>query len=39
MELAGRTLLLTGATGGLGHAIAQALAQRGASLVLSARNA
>lgn len=37
MELAGRTALLTGATGGLGRAIAKALAERGASLALSAR--
>ena len=37
MELAGRTALLTGATGGLGRAIATALAGRGASLVLSGR--
>jgi short-subunit dehydrogenase len=37
MELAGRTALLTGATGGLGRAIATALAQRGVSLALSAR--
>jgi short-subunit dehydrogenase len=37
MDLAGRTALLTGATGGLGLAIAQALAGRGASLVLSGR--
>jgi short-subunit dehydrogenase len=37
MELAGRTALLTGATGGLGRAIAQALADRGARLTLSAR--
>jgi short-subunit dehydrogenase len=39
MELAGRTALLTGATGGLGRAIAQALAQRGASVALSGRKA
>jgi short-subunit dehydrogenase len=38
MELAGRTALLTGATGGLGRAIARALAGRGATLSLSARN-
>jgi short-subunit dehydrogenase len=39
MELASRTALLTGATGGLGRAIAAALAARGASIALSARNA
>lgn len=39
MELAGRTALLTGATGGLGRAIALALAGRGAKLVLSGRKA
>ncbi len=38
MNLSGRKALLTGATGGLGRAIAQALAQRGARLTLSARN-
>ena len=38
MDLSGRTVLLTGATGGLGRAIAQALAERGAKLILSARN-
>ena len=39
MELADRTALLTGATGGLGRAIATALAGRGATLVLSGRKA
>lgn len=39
MELSGRTVLLTGATGGLGRAIAEALAERGAVLLLSARGA
>jgi short-subunit dehydrogenase len=39
MELRGRTALLTGATGGLGRAIATALADRGATLVLSSRKA
>jgi len=39
MELAGHTALLTGATGGLGRAIAASLTGRGAKLVLSARNA
>lgn len=38
MNLSGRKALLTGATGGLGRAIAQAMAERGARLVLSARN-
>ncbi|MEX2449204.1 MAG: SDR family NAD(P)-dependent oxidoreductase [Solirubrobacterales bacterium] len=37
MELAGRRALLTGATGGLGRAIARALAARGARLTLSGR--
>lgn len=39
MELADRKALLTGATGGLGRAIALALAARGARLALSARRA
>jgi short-subunit dehydrogenase len=39
MNLGGRTVLLTGATGGLGQAIARALAQRGARLVLTGRRA
>jgi short-subunit dehydrogenase len=39
MDLSARTALLTGATGGLGRAIAQALAERGAKLVLSGRKA
>jgi short-subunit dehydrogenase len=39
MDLSGRTALLTGATGGLGRAIAQALAERGAKLALSGRKA
>ena len=39
MNLAGAHVLLTGATGGLGHAIARALAARGASLTLTGRRA
>jgi short-subunit dehydrogenase len=39
MELAGRKALLTGATGGLGRAIAMALAGRGAVVTLSGRKA
>ena len=38
MQLTGATALLTGATGGLGRAIAEALADRGAFLVLSGRS-
>jgi short-subunit dehydrogenase len=37
MELRGRTALVTGASGGLGQAIARALAQRGAALILTGR--
>ena len=36
-HLAGRTALLTGATGGIGHAIARALHRRGAQLILTGR--
>jgi short-subunit dehydrogenase len=39
MELAGRKTLLTGATGGLGRAIAAAMAGGGARLILSGRKA
>jgi len=39
VELDGKTILLTGATGGLGRAIGQALAERGTKLVLSSRKA
>jgi short-subunit dehydrogenase len=38
MDLSGRTALLTGATGGLGRAIAEAMAERGVRLLLSARD-
>ena len=36
---AGATVLLTGATGGIGQAIARALAQRGVRLIMTARRA
>lgn len=39
MSVAGCTALVTGATGGLGRAIAEALRERGARLVLSGRRA
>ena len=39
MNLGGRTVLLTGATGGLGHAIARGLEARGAAVVLTGRRA
>ncbi|MDQ2630934.1 MAG: SDR family NAD(P)-dependent oxidoreductase, partial [Actinomycetota bacterium] len=38
MRTAGKTALLTGAGGGLGRAIATALAERDATLILSGRN-
>ena len=37
MDLAGKTVLLTGATGGIGQAIAEACAREGAKLVLTGR--
>jgi short-subunit dehydrogenase len=37
VQLRGSNVLLTGATGGIGHAIARALAQRGAGLILTGR--
>jgi uncharacterized protein len=39
MNLAGAKVLVTGATGGLGQAIARALAERGATLTLTGRRA
>jgi len=39
VELGGKTALLTGATGGLGRAIAKALAEGGASVIASSRKA
>ena len=39
MNLGGRSVLLTGASGGLGEAIARGLAARGATVVLSGRRA
>jgi short-subunit dehydrogenase len=39
MDITGRTVLLTGATGGIGHAIARALHARGGKLILTGRRA
>ncbi len=39
MDLAGKTVLVTGASGGIGQAIAEAFAKEGAKLVLSGRRA
>jgi short-subunit dehydrogenase len=39
MQISGSTVLLTGATGGLGHAIARALHERGGELILTGRRA
>ena len=38
MEIAGKKVLLTGATGGLGRAMASTLAGAGAEMILSGRN-
>jgi uncharacterized protein len=37
VQISGSTVLLTGATGGLGHAIARALNERGGKLILTGR--
>jgi uncharacterized protein len=37
VQIAGSSILLTGATGGIGHAIARALSARGGSLLLTGR--
>jgi short-subunit dehydrogenase len=37
MQISGSTVLLTGATGGIGHAIARSLGARGAKLILTGR--
>jgi uncharacterized protein len=39
MQIQGSTVLLTGATGGIGHAIARSVCARGAELILTGRRA
>lgn len=39
MDINGSTVLLTGAGGGIGHALAKALAAKGAQLVITGRRA
>lgn len=39
MQIQGSTVLLTGATGGIGHAIARSMRARGAELILTGRRA
>lgn len=39
MQISGSTVLLTGATGGIGHAIARAVAARGGQLIVTGRRA
>jgi short-subunit dehydrogenase len=39
VQISGSTVLLTGATGGIGHAIARTLGARGAKLILTGRRA
>jgi uncharacterized protein len=39
MEISGANVLLTGATGGIGHAIARAVAAKGGKLILTGRRA